>query len=78
MPYLLTALHVYLFMLLLPSLIQSYLLSLHVQRRWTQDRPAYRLQISKEAITPYQRAPGRDVKEDIIHFIYKGVVFQGR
>lgn len=36
-----------------------------------------RHQISKEAITPYHRAPGRDVEEDRIHIIYTGVVLQG-
>ena len=41
-------------------------------------RPAnLRPPISKEAITPYQSAPGRDVPEDSIHFIYRGVVLQG-
>lgn len=32
-----------------------------------------RPQISKKAITSYQKAQGRDV-EDSIHFIYRGVV----
>lgn len=36
-----------------------------------------RPQISKEAIIPYQGAPGGDVEEDRSHFTYTGVELRG-
>lgn len=72
-----TALHVYLLMVSPLPLMQSYLVSLLLQGKEGSGPylPAnLRPQINKEAITPYQRASGRDMEENSIHSIYRGVV----